>query len=96
MSDTEPKAGSSDLVPTVLMTEKRLMEKTADLQNERKIKFQKGLMNETSFVKEVKVTLEKYIFVDDPKTQHEVLMTYLPKDESERQEMWFKIKMLSD
>lgn len=53
-------------------------------------------MNEISFVKEVKVTLEKYIFVDDPKTQHEVLMTYLPKDESERQEMWFKIKMLSD
>lgn len=45
-------------------------------------------MNEISFVKEVKVTLEKYnIFVDDPKTQHEVLMTYLPKDESERQEI---------
>lgn len=42
LSDTEPKAGSSDLVPTVLMTEKRLMEKTADLQNERKIKFQRA------------------------------------------------------
>lgn len=90
---------------SVKLTEKALLGKIGNLQQERKVKLKRawnlkdtivGLMNEKGFVQELKGTFAKFIArCDEAKEIHAMLMGFLPKEEAEKHDMWFKVKMLS-
>lgn len=90
---------------SVKLTEKAIMAKIETLQKERKSKLKNAvilknmivnLMGDKNFIKEVKSTFDKYTkLCDEAVANHQSLLKFLPPDEFEKNETWFKAKMLS-
>ncbi len=88
----------------IKLTPKALCEKIEKLQAIRKAKLNKAsnlkkvveeLMSEKDCKSEVKCAFSKFVVVwDEVKSLHDSLMGLLPGDELERQQTWFKAKML--
>lgn len=86
------------------MTEKAILAKVEDLQKERKCLLKRAislrmtiadLMVDKSFVKEVRPTFEKYTTLCDQAVAiQESLLKFMPPDECEKHEVWFKVKMM--
>lgn len=89
----------------IKLTQKALLEKVETLQKTRKSKLNKasalkttiqGLMQDREYEIGVHCAFNKYkTLCKDAKETHESLLKYLPPDEKEKHEIWFKAKLLS-
>lgn len=87
----------------VKLTEKAPIAKIETLQKESKFKnavilknTTVSLMGDKGFVQEVKNTFDKYLkLCEEAVANHQSLLKFLPQDEFEKNETWFKAKMLS-
>lgn len=87
------------------LTEKALLAKIDDLEKKRKSFLHKAanvkeeiykLMSNKGSCEEVKQVFSTYEFlVNDAKNAHECLLEFLPISEKEKNEIWFKAKLLS-
>lgn len=87
------------------LTEKAFLAKISELQTKRKSLLRKAasvkeqlyeLMNDNGSCDMIKDTFAKYeILINDAKEAHECLLEFLPEDEKEKNEVWFKAKQLS-
>ena len=88
----------------VVMTEKALADKLSRLQAERKAKLSKAsnirdsmknLITKGDKTMVCDALYELRVVCDDAKSIHEQLLGFMPSDEQEKHEIWFKAKLLS-